>query len=117
MPQTLIYITASSVDEATAIGRSLVDERLAACANVLPGSTSIYHWQGAIAEGRECALIAKTTPQRVDALIVRVKALHSYDCPCIVALPITAGNPEFLEWITTETTKVSRLPSVQSTPK
>jgi periplasmic divalent cation tolerance protein len=103
MPQTLIYVTASSAEEATAIGRALVDERLAACANILPGVTSIYRWEGALAEDSECALIAKTTTERTDALIARVKALHSYDCPCIVALPITAGKPAFLEWITTET--------------
>ncbi len=103
MPQTLIYVTTSSLEEATAIGRALVDERLAACANILPGLTSIYRWEGALTEDSECALIAKTTSACTDALIARVKALHSYDCPCIVALPITAGNPAFLEWIKTET--------------
>ena len=98
-----VYITTESLDEALAIGKALVKERLAACANVLDGAHSIYWWQGAVQEDREALLILKTRAELVDRLIERVKALHSYDCPCIVALPIVAGNPDYLTWIERET--------------
>lgn len=99
----LIYITTDGPDEARAIGRTLVEARLAACANVLDPMTSIYRWKGAVQEGRESVLIAKTTAASVDALTAMVRELHSYDCPCIVALPVAGGNPEFLSWIAAET--------------
>ncbi len=103
MTHKLIYITAGSVEEAKRIGRALVEERLAACANVLGAVTSFYWWQGALQEDGEAALIAKTRTDLVDRLVERVKALHSYDCPCVVAVPIEAGNPAFLDWIEAET--------------
>lgn len=105
MTVRLIYVTASSTDEATSIARSLVDERLAACANVLGGIRSFYWWDGKVQDDEEVALIAKTTSELVDAVVARVKALHSYSCPCVVALPIDAGNPAFLDWIKAETTR------------
>lgn len=98
-----IYITAASRDEALKIGRALVGERLAACANALPGAHSIYRWQGRVEEAEECVLVAKTRAGLVDRLIVRVKSLHSYTCPGIVALPILEGNPDYLAWIAAET--------------
>jgi periplasmic divalent cation tolerance protein len=97
------YITAGSREEALAIGNALVEERLAACANILDGMTSIYHWRGAIEEAREAVLIVKTRAALVEPLIERVRALHSYECPCVVALPITDGNPAYLAWIEAET--------------
>lgn len=100
---SLIYITAADVEEATALGRALVEARLAACANVLPGITPIYWWDGEIEEGSEVALIAKTRDELVERVVSFVKARHSYDCPCVVALPIAAGNPAFLDWIAAET--------------
>ena len=107
MPDTpdtrLIYITAENTDEARAIGRALVDARLAACANVLGPMTSIYRWEGAVQEGEEAVLIAKTTAALVEALTAKVRELHSYDCPCVVALPVEDGNPAFLDWIAAET--------------
>ncbi len=103
MTQKLIYITTGSAEEAKRIGRALVEERLAACANVLGAVTSFYWWRGALQEDGEAALIAKTRTDLVDRLVERVKALHSYDCPCVVALPIEAGNPAFLDWIEAET--------------
>lgn len=99
----MIYITASAPEEARRIARFLVDERLAACANVLGPIESIYRWEGKVEEAQEIALIAKTSEPRVEALIARVKELHSYDCPCVVALPIESGYPPFLEWISEET--------------
>lgn len=98
-----VYITASDAAEAAKIGRALVEERLAACANVLDGMTSIYRWQGEVCEDPEAVLIAKTVQGRIAALTDRVKALHSYDCPCVVALPVADGNADFLDWIAEQT--------------
>ena len=98
----IIYITAGSMEEARRIGGALVEERLAACVNILPGMTSLYRWEGALEEGHEVVLIAKTTAVRVEALTARVVALHSYDCPCVVVLPVQGGNPDFLQWIAGE---------------
>jgi len=103
MTAFFVYITASIAEEATRIGRALVEERLAACANVLNGMTSIYRWQDEICEDAEAILITKTTDDKVAALTERVKALHSYDCPCVAALPVTNGNGAFLDWIEEQT--------------
>ena len=97
------YITASSREEAMRIGRALVEERLAACANVLDGMTSIYRWQGNIEEAAETVLIAKTRAELFDRLAARVRALHSYDVPCVVELKIGRGNPAYLDWLRDET--------------
>ena len=103
MPQTLIYITAATRDEAVSIGRTLVESRLAACANVLAGITSIYWWEGAVTEDDEVSLLVKTREELVDKVVEKVKEIHSYDCPCVVSFPISGGNPAFLEWIDAET--------------
>jgi periplasmic divalent cation tolerance protein len=103
MPAMFVYVTASSREEALNIGRTLVGERLAACANIFDGVSSIYWWQGRLIEEGEASLILKTTNDLIPALIVRVKQLHSYDCPCVVALPIAQGNPDYLDWIDKET--------------
>ncbi len=103
MTASFCYVTVGSRAEALTIGRALVEERLAACANVLDGATSIYRWQGKIEQDDEVVLIAKTRTELVDRLTARVKALHSYDCPCVVVLPIDQGNAEYLAWIEAET--------------
>ena len=103
MPQTLIYITAATRDEAVSIGRTLVESRLAACANVLAGITSIYWWEGAVTEDDEVSLLVKTREELVDKVVEKVKEIHSYDCPCVISIPISGGNPEFLDWIDAET--------------
>jgi periplasmic divalent cation tolerance protein len=103
MAVMFVYATAADAAEAERIGRAVVAERLAACANVLPGMRSIYWWQGKMEEGAEAVLILKTTRERLAALIARVKALHSYDCPCIEALEVAGGNPDFLAWVEAET--------------
>jgi periplasmic divalent cation tolerance protein len=95
----LLYVTAVDVTEAGRIGRTLVEERLAACANVLPGMTSVYEWQGKICESQEAVLVLKTRASLVDEATAKVRALHSYECPCVVALPISGGNPDFMSWI------------------
>jgi periplasmic divalent cation tolerance protein len=103
MGATFVYVTASSRDEAVSIGRTIVGERLAACANVLDGMTSIYWWEQRLQEANEAVLILKTRNDLVERLTSRVRELHSYSCPCIVAMPITAGNPGYLDWIAGET--------------
>ena len=103
MSQNIVYVTTGSEDEARTIGRTVVAERLAACANLLGRIESVYWWEGAVQEDAETALILKTRDALIDPLIARVKELHSYDCPCVVALPIAGGNPEFLKWIESET--------------
>ena len=80
----MVEITAPSAEEAERIGRTLVEERLAACVNLLGGIHSIYRWQGAVEEADEVAMIAKTTATRFAALDRRVRELHGYDVPCVV---------------------------------
>lgn len=103
MDTCLVYITASGPEEARRIGRALVAARLAACANVYSAISSIYWWEGEVQEDTEAVLIAKTRKELVPALSNKVRDLHSYDCPCVVALPLVDGNPDFLDWIETET--------------
>ncbi len=103
MEQRFVYMTAGSRGEAAAIGRRLVEERLAACVNILSPMQSIYRWEGRVEEAEEAVMIAKTTAGRLERLISRVRELHSYDCPCVVAWEITEGHPDFLDWISAET--------------
>ena len=102
MTVNFIYMTAGSKDEARRIGKELVVSRLAACVNILDNMNSFYMWQGEIQDDTEVVIIAKTTEDRVPALIEKVKALHSYDCPCIVAVAVSGGNQAFLDWIAEE---------------
>ena len=85
------------------IGHALVEERLAACVNLVPDLTSIYRWQDAVQQDSECLLIIKTTSARFTTLAERLKTLHPYDVPEIIALPITQGLPAYLNWITENT--------------
>lgn len=103
MEYRLIYITTSNAEEAVRIGRALVESRLAACANILPTVRSLYWWEGRVQEEGETVLIAKTRESHVTALTEMVRELHSYSCPCVVALPITGGNPAYLDWLAQET--------------
>ena len=99
----LIYMTIANMDEAKRIGETLVRERLAACVNILGEIQSIFWWEGEIESEQEVAMTAKTTSIRLPELIARASELNSYDCPCIVACPITKGYGPFLEWINRET--------------
>ncbi len=103
MSNSLVYMTTGSVEEARAIGRALVEARLAACVNIIDGMRSIYRWEGKIEEAGETVLIAKTRNALVDALTDKVRELHSYDCPCVVAVPIDGGNGAFHDWIAAQT--------------
>ena len=105
MSAFFVYVTAVDEAEAEGIARKVVGERLAACANLLGAVKSVYWWEGEVCEGEEVALVLKTSKERKPELIDRIKQLHSYDCPCIVCLPIADGNPAFLDWINSETKK------------
>lgn len=98
-PVLWVWVTAADAEEARRIGRMVVEERLAACANLLPGHTAIYRWEGEVREDAESALILKTTASRFEGLRARIRALHSYDLPAILALPAATGDADFLAWV------------------
>lgn len=100
----VVLVTAPSADEAARIGRVLVDERLAACVNVLGGVRSIYRWQGAVHDEAETLMLVKTTRSRFEAVRERILALHSYDTPEVLALSVDAGSERYLAWLTAEST-------------
>lgn len=97
-----MYITAQNPAAAERLAAALVEERLAACANVLPGVRSVYRWRGAVERAEEAALILKTRADRFEALRARVLELHTYEVPCVIAWPIARGHPAFLEWVAAE---------------
>lgn len=99
MDYRLIYTTCGSRQEAREIGGRLVENHLAACVNIFDGMNSIYLWEGKLQDDREVVMIAKTTEERVEAVMEKIRAEHSYECPCILSLPISDGNPPFLAWI------------------
>ena len=98
-----IYITTSNKEEARKIGRSIVNARLAACANIIDSMDSIYWWEGKMVEEQEAVLLLKTREELADKVIAEIKSLHSYDVPCIVAWPIVKGNADYIKWIEDET--------------
>lgn len=95
----LVYITARDEAEAGALGRLLVERRLAACANVIPRIASWYWWQGELVEDREAALLAKTSERLLPALAEAVRAAHSYRVPAILAFPVEHLNPDYRDWL------------------
>nr|WP_281500711.1 divalent-cation tolerance protein CutA [Kordiimonas marina] len=90
---------AENEDVGVHMATSLVKERLVACANVNTGTRSIYEWDGLIRLDNEVTIFMKTTRDKVEAAVARIKQLHSYDVPCITAMPIIDGNPDYLSWI------------------
>jgi len=99
----LVYCTAPDPDTARELARTLVEERLAACVNVVPGLRSLYRWQGRVHEDAETLLLTKTTAVRYPALQERLRALHPYELPEIVAVPVSAGLPAYLDWVAAQT--------------
>jgi periplasmic divalent cation tolerance protein len=99
----LVYTTYPSVVEAERAGRAIVERRLAACVNILPGMVSHYWWQGALERGEETVMIFKTRASLAEKVRVAVKAGHSYTTPSILVLPIEDGDPDYLRWILAET--------------
>lgn len=100
-----IYVPCADDAEAKTIARVVLEKRLAACANILPGVTSLYHWQGAIEEGAEVALLLKARTTDFDAAAEVIRAHHSYDTPAIMAWPITAMDVATQAWLMGETKK------------
>lgn len=98
MSHVLVFITTATRQEGERIGRALLDERLAACVNMTPVH-SAYWWQGRVEEAEETLLVVKTAARLVGEVTARVRALHSYTVPEVIALPIQDGNPEYLRWI------------------
>lgn len=95
----MVLVTGPDRETLAALGRTVVEERLAACANVLGGVTSVYRWQGEVVEEGEAMALLKTTEARLDALRERVRELHPYDTPEFVALRVTSGSADYLSWI------------------
>ncbi|SMO59008.1 divalent-cation tolerance protein CutA [Gracilimonas mengyeensis] len=97
----LLYITTKDLEEARTIGQKLVEQDLAACANILDGMESIYKWKGELQHDQECVLLIKTHYSRVKKVTRMIKDMHSYECPAIISLTITEdeGNQEYLEWL------------------
>jgi len=98
-----LYVTVGSTEEAETIARTLVSERLVACANILGPMRSFYWWNDAVQNDAEIAVVLKTRRALLETATQRIQALHSYDCPCIVALDIQGGNADFIKWIINET--------------
>ena len=95
----VVLITTSSLDEAKSIGSSLINNKLAACTNVISSVESIFKWQGEVCNEKEAMLIVKTRKDIFNDLQSKVKELHSYDVPEIIALPILDGNSDYLKWL------------------
>lgn len=95
----IVLTTAASLEEARSMGRALVDERLAACATLLPAVESIYRWQGAVESAHETILLIKTAAEKLPALESRLLALHSYSTPEFLVLPVESGSEAYLAWL------------------
>ena len=103
MNTLFVYITAPDVKTARGMAMRLVEERLCACANILPGLESLYWWGGKVEAAEETLLICKTTRSAWLSFEKRARELHPYDTPCIVALPLEKGFAPFMQWIVDET--------------
>jgi periplasmic divalent cation tolerance protein len=95
----IVLVTCASISEARRLGRSVVQKRLAACANILSRVESIYRWKGKVERAQEVLVIMKTRAQRVKELEREVKRTHSYEVPEFIVLPVVAGSREYLQWV------------------
>ncbi len=95
----VVLITASNAKEADKLSRELVRMKLAVCVNCVPAIHSRYWWKGKIEESSEALLIVKTKQKMIKKLIAKIKTIHSYSVPEVIALPILEGNPDYLRWI------------------
>ena len=100
-----IFVTAGTEDEAVSIAKAVVTEGLVACVNIVKGVRSIYRWKGKVEDETEVLMIMKTVRSRFDEVAVRVKQLHSYRVPEVVAIPIEAGSKDYLDWLSAVTAK------------
>ncbi len=101
-----VYVTCGDRTEAMNVGKAVVESRLAACANIIDGMERIYWWNDQLQVEKETILIMKSRRDLFPELTEKVKSVHSYEVPCIVALPIAAGNEDYLQWLMTETKKI-----------
>lgn len=95
----VVFVTARDAAEARAISKGLLESKLIACANIIGGVQSLFWWQGKIDEASEVLLVMKTKKALFKKLIAKVRALHSYDTPEVIALPVMAGSTDYLKWI------------------
>lgn len=95
----LLYVTCPDAEVASTISRKLLENGFIACANILPGMESLYWWEGKITRSQEVVLILKTTLERQSQVMAQVEALHPYDTPCILAIPVEEGNEPYLRWL------------------
>ncbi len=110
-PALLVLCTCPDESVALDIAREVVAQGLAACVNRLSPIMSIYRWEGQICEHSEQLLLIKTTPARYEGLEMRLKALHPYETPEIIAIPVVAGSPQYLDWLATATNPLSVPPT------
>jgi len=99
----VILVTAVNQKEARRIGKGMVDAKLAACANIIPGIQSIYRWKGKVVKAQEVLIILKSTRPRYRALEKAIKAMHTYETPEIIALPVKEGLDRYIRWVRSET--------------
>lgn len=102
MSQSDVMVALSTVDsseKAALIARRLVEEKVAACVNILPGATSVYFWKNKLCEELECLLLIKTTAEKIELLKTKIRELHPYEIPELIILPVTDGLPDYLAWV------------------
>lgn len=102
-PVGVVLVTAPDAETGARIARALLEDHLIACANLLPQVRSLYRWEGRVEDDPEVLLVLKTGRERVEALTERVRELHPYDVPEVIALPVTAGSAPYLKWVLEET--------------
>ena len=112
--KVIVYTTCGNITEAESIARNLIDNRLAACVNVIPGLLSYYRWQGKVENDTELLLMIKTAGNLIDEVRNALETLHSYDLPEMIVLPIIGGSPNYLEWLEQE---VQPGPSAETAPE
>ena len=99
----LIYATFPTPEAAAAVGNELVEARLAACVNIIPGMTSIYRWEGKIARDSEAVMVVKTRRSLAEAAIAAARQRHTYTNPAFLVIPVEGGSPDYLGWLMQET--------------
>ncbi len=102
MQPVLLYITAPSREEAILLARELLGRKVIACANIMDNVQSLYWWDGEIEQSKEIIVIAKTFSVHVERVTQIIKEQHSYECPAILAVPVTGGNDDYIQWMNTQ---------------
>lgn len=103
----VVFVTVPNEEVALTISKQLVEERLVACVNIVPGLRSVYRWQGQIEDEQEHLLICKTSEERLDAMIPRVAEIHPYTVPEVIALSVAEGHSPYLDWVLAQTSVLS----------